>query len=479
MANLLASLLSSSGALSAYDRVLEVTQNNVANASTPGYVRQSLQLYAMPFDSQQGTTGGVRTGEVSSARDEYAEHAVRRQLAGQGEYDQRVATLTALESEFDISGNKGIPAALNRLYQSFSSWAQNPNGTVARQDVLDGAAEVARSFQDNAAGVQGLMRDTEKQLRQAADRVNELAGQLRGYNLEARQGAKDDPGLDARVHTALEEMSQYVKFDALRETDGSVSVLIDGSVPLLVGDKLYPATVKLVQPDTPPPTYPQGPAAAAIVSADGIDITAKITTGKLGALLDVHNRVLAGLVGDAYQPGELNRLAKAFADRVNALLTSGYIADGPPPQQGEPLFTYNESSDTAVAQSLQVTPGMSTADLAAIDPGPPSVSNGAALHLSNLAAPQDDGDRIDSFSFSEYYGVLAGRVGRELSDAQTGQEVQQSLVAQAKDLRSQSSGVSLDEEATILIQFQRGYQANAQLIKILDQLTEEAINLMR
>ena len=70
-------------------------------------------------------------------------------------------------------------------------------------------------------------------------------------------------------------------------------------------------------------------------------------------------------------------------------------------------------------------------------------------------------------------------MGRDLSDAETNQSVGQSLVAQAKDLRQQSSGVSLDEEATILIQFQRGYQANAKVITTVDDLSQETINLKR
>jgi len=121
MPNMLASLLSSSDALQAYDRVLEVTQNNVANASTPGYAKQVQSLYAMSFDPERGTTGGVRDSEVQSARDEYADQAVRRQATALGDADQRVNSLTAIQSQFDISGNTGIPNALNQLFQSFSA----------------------------------------------------------------------------------------------------------------------------------------------------------------------------------------------------------------------------------------------------------------------------------------------------------------------------------------------------------------------
>ena len=43
---------------------------------------------------------------------------------------------------------------------------------------------------------------------------------------------------------------------------------------------------------------------------------------------------------------------------------------------------------------------------------------------------------------------------------------------------SRSPGVSLDEEATILIQFQQAYEANSKLISVLDQLSEDAVNML-
>ena len=146
MSNLLATLGSSAGALQAYDEVLQVTQNNVANASTPGYAKQRMTLRAMPFDLSVGATGGVHSGEVQSARDQYAEQSVRRQNTLLGNAQQNVTSLTSLQSLFDVSGKSGIPNALNNLFQSFSAWAQSPTDTVARQTVMERAAGLAKTW---------------------------------------------------------------------------------------------------------------------------------------------------------------------------------------------------------------------------------------------------------------------------------------------------------------------------------------------
>jgi len=479
MANLLASLISSAGTLEAYGRVLETAQNNVANASTPGYAKQRTELYALPFDPQGGATGGVRAGKMESSRNEYAETAVRQQNTAMSYQQQLVDSLTPLQNQFDISGNQGIPAALNSLFQSFSAWATTPNNTATRQTVLDRAQQVAAAFQQSATALGYQATNAEQQVRQTVDEVNHLVGQLAHYNHIALQGNKDDAGLSAQMHATLEQLSQYVDVTATFQDDGSVTVLMNGETPLLLEDKQYQISAGLTQPQDPPPNYPNGPAAMQILGSDGTDITSKSTGGQLGALLQMRNQVLPSFIGNAYQQGDLNTMAQQFADRVNQILTSGNISDGPPAVTGVPLFTYDATNGTAVARSLAVDPTVTTDQLATISPGPPYVSNGVPLALSQLATPLQDADKISGISYNEYYGRLAGRVGGQLNDATDGQQVQQSLLAQAQDLRQQYSGVSLDEEATILLQFQQAYQANSRFITVLDQLTQATIDILQ
>ncbi|MCX6627498.1 MAG: hypothetical protein NTW28_07710, partial [Candidatus Solibacter sp.] len=195
--------------------------------------------------------------------------------------------------------------------------------------------------------------------------------------------------------------------------------------------------------------------------------------------LKLRNQILPSLIGDAYQAGDLNVMARQFADRVNQLLTSGNITDGPPAQPGVPLFTYDTNNATNTAFTLSVDPSFTPDQLAAISPGPPTVSNGVPLALSALATPVLDADKVSGLSYTQFYGQLAARVGSALSDAKNNQDARQSLVAQAKGLRQQYQGVSLDEEATTLIQFQRAYQATSKFLSVLDQLTETTINLLR
>src|SRR5215469_14598908 len=105
MANVLAGLGVAASALDAFTQALQVTQTNVANASTPGYARQTQTLVPLPSDIAAGDVGGVKAGIVISSRDEYAEQAVRNQSMLLGASSQDVSSLTDLQNTFDISGD--------------------------------------------------------------------------------------------------------------------------------------------------------------------------------------------------------------------------------------------------------------------------------------------------------------------------------------------------------------------------------------
>jgi len=74
--------------------------------------------------------------------------------------------------------------------------------------------------------------------------------------------------------------------------------------------------------------------------------------------------------------------------------------------------------------------------------------------------------------------AILGRWLPLVRDATAGETVTTQSVAQAKALRDQVSGVSLDEEAVRVMELQRGYQAITKMISVIDGLTETIINMI-
>lgn len=481
MPSIMSALSKTSDALNVYSQALQVLQNNVANVATPAYARQSQELISMSFDGARGAMGGVRAGPLRSARNAYAEQSVREQTVQLGQDNQDVQSLSALQSNFDVTGKSGLAQALNTLFQAFSAWGQTPSDSTSRQAVLDGAGGVAQAFQQSAIGFERLTSDTEQQLGRTVAQVNQLAARLALSNERIQKGGHNDAGMDAQIHADLEELSAYVSIVAMPQDDGTTTVLMNGQTPLVIGARTYDIFYSLQESQDPAAPYPHAPPSAHIQAYDGVDVTAATTTGQLGSLLKMRNQLLPSYTGDAFQAGELNTMAKAFADRVNSVLAAGTLADGTTP--GVALFVYGSAddpaNDTNVARTLALNPAITKEQLAANVPGPPALSNGIPLALARLANPTDDANKVNGQSFAAFYGSMAARAGRALSDATNRQMVSQAALAQAQNLRQQASGVDLNEEAIKLVEFQRAYEANSRLITVLDQLTQEIVDILR
>jgi len=241
MGNLLTSLLNTSNALRVYSQALNVTQNNVVNASTAGYAKQTQALEAMPFDVSVGLPGGVAAGPTVSSRDGFAEQAVRDQQTALGLYQQKTDDLTPLETYFSLSNSSGIGPSISGLFQKFSQLSVSPNDTVARQSVLDQANTVAESFRTTAQGLASQGGNLDDATRSTIDSINHLAGVIAGVNAHNRvdpSGAVD-AGVDAQLNSALEQLSQLTNITALQQPDGTVSVYLGGQAPLVVGGHAY------------------------------------------------------------------------------------------------------------------------------------------------------------------------------------------------------------------------------------------------
>lgn len=475
MSNLLASLISSTTALRAFERGLSVTQNNIANANTPGYVKQTMQTSALPFDPALGMSGGVRAGEVRNSRNGYAEEQVRRQTQAAGYADQMVSTLTAVDRAMTISDMRGIPGALGSLFQSFSAWAQDPNSEAARTDVLARAIGVAEAFRQTANEIAGVRQQAEVELQNTVDQVNVLAGRIQEYNQLRTQWQRTDAGVDANLHASLEELAGLANITVLYQEDATVTVLLGGQGLLVSGDTAYQVSLGFGKAAEPQPAYPLGTDSAEILDHDGRDIAGLLTGGRLGGLLQVRNEILPSLLGDGQRLGDLNRLAAGLASEVNSIVAGGWVDDGVSGATG--LFQVDAADPTAAARSLMVDPAANAANLPAIAPGPPSVSNGTVLRLAALSsAPLAS---LDGVSAVQFYGRTAASLGSEVDQARSQNDQHAQLLAQARAMRDEISAVSLNEEAVLLLEYQRAYEATAKMVATLSDLTEEVMNILR
>lgn len=458
-----------------FEKCIGVVQDNVVNASTPGYARQQMALASLPYDPATGRMGGVRTTGLESARSEYAEQAVRREVQDLGYAATRSSALAGVESTFDVTGTSSLGSAISHLFSAFSSWSVSPQDATQRQNVLTAAGQLASSFRQTAADLSENGDRMIAQGRSQVDAINALSARIAALNRSSLDSTQGEAAGGADMHAALEELSELVNYTALTAADGTVSVLLGGQIPLVMGDKSYALSLRTVASGGGT-ALPE----ARVVDAGGQNVSALVTGGKLGGLLSAYNEDLGAILGTATQRGSLNDLAYEMASRINEIFLSGQVDDPEPPATptpGRALFLVNNDSSAAATLTLDATVGVD--DLAAIDPLPVKVANGIATRLAALADPTASADKIGGLSYTDFYGSIASQVGNRVNEAKSAENRQTQLVSQARSMRSDISGVSLDEEAASLLQFQRSYEATSRVVTVINELMDSLINLVQ
>jgi flagellar hook-associated protein 1 len=474
MGSLFSALSSAGQSLQAFEQAIDVVQNNVTNANSPGYAEQVPELISESYQTTNGVVSGGIQEVTQDTRSTYADTAVQQQLSLQGMYQQLQTSLTPLESVFDVSSSSPIPSALNQLFQSFSAWSSQPTNTNYQTGVIDAAQQVAGAFQQAAVQLGQIQTSTANDIQSTVTQINQDAAAVQTYNQQMAQSSQPNAGLSAQLESTLENLSGLANIQVLKGNGGMVTVLLGGQTTLVEGTQ-----VNAIQAVNNTASNNGNPGAAPNISIEdssGNDITSQITSGSLAGLVNVNNNVLPSLIGGGQQVGGLNTLAQGLADAVNNVLEQGSTTDTPPYQAGSPLFTYNAASPSGIAGTLAVSSTITPSQLAAADTGPPFVANGAALTLAGLDSSSPG--PVGGQGFTQYFSSLTSSVGNAVNNANTEVTAQSTLVAQAQSLQQQVSGVSLDEEATRLVQLQNSYDASSKVVTVIDDTLQSLMAMI-
>ena len=205
-----------------------------------------------------------------------------------------------------------------------------------------------------------------------------------------------------------------------------------------------------------------GQAVSEVVFADDGSVVA-IREGQLRGLIDVRDGVVPDMLG------RLDAMAEGLVARVNELHRGGYGLDG---SRGTNFFNpenasaSNISIDTAILENLD--------NIAASADGN-SGDNGLALAIS---AVRNEGVLDEGTQTMEgFYNEMLGDIGARSREAQTMADNNRLFAQQIENRRQSVQGVSLNDEASQLVLFQRAYQAAARAVSIIDDLMEVTINI--
>ncbi|MGE0583064.1 MAG: flagellar hook-associated protein FlgK [Steroidobacteraceae bacterium] len=325
--------------LLAFRRGLDTTGQNIANAATAGYSRQRVELATRPAQAYgNGWIGaGVQVNTVARVYDTFLAAQVRSSASSLGRYDTIATEAGRLDNVLGDS-KTGLAAAFQDLVNAFQEVANDPSSVTSRQALLSQAG----IFTDQLAGYDGRMRgfaaEVNTRLQSGAAEVSALADSLAKLNTQivdayGRTGQPPNDLLDQRDRL-VDQLSSFVDVSVVAQQDGAANVYVGSGQPLVVGST---ATRFTVAADPFDPTRLN----VAIQGVGGpIDVSAQVTGGSLGGLLEYRAQILDP-ARDA-----LGKVAAGVVAVVNGQHTQGITLNG---AMGKPFFTLGSPTVLAAA----------------------------------------------------------------------------------------------------------------------------------
>jgi flagellar hook-associated protein 1 FlgK len=416
--------------LQADQEAINTTGQNIANANTPGYSRQVVSLQAaMPLSvpalssltgmgAQLGT--GVDATTINRIRNQFLDVQYRTQNSATSNSTTQQTTLQQAQTALDEPSANGISAQLTNFWNAWGALANAPTSTAALQSVVDSGTTLTQTINQvdgQLATVQSQASQHEAALTGPSGQLMTDATQIASLNNQISQstanGQTPNDLLDQRDQL-LDDLSSLGNITVTNQSNGMVQVNFgDAAQPLINGTTV---------------NWPQ-----TITSATG---------GTVGALISESSPT--GQI--AQYMGMLNGVANQLITSVNGLTTSS------------PFFSGSNASNIAVAAT--------TSTIQTGSAGAGAGANDVAQAVAALA-----GGPVD-----QSYDAFVAHVGSDVSATSSTQQTASNLLGAINGQRQSVSGVSLDEEMTNLITFQRGYQASARIMTTIDSTLDTLIN---
>ncbi len=434
---------------------MDVTGHNIANSGTAGYTRQRVDLAATdPLHTSYGYLGtGVTATHIGRIREQFIDAQVRTASDALGSASTKQTILSQVEATLNEPSDSGLSSALSGFFNAFNDLSLHPEDTSYRTAVLQKAGLLTQSFHQLTTNIQQLQGDLWDNASSKVTEINQLTRDISALDKQIVSASADgdDPSdLKDQRDLKLDRLSQLAKITVSEDKGGSMLVSIGGTmVSSRAGSVDLSASIVNGQ---------------ITVTAGDANTPISTLSGELGGVVETYNKTIPGYLS------ALDRLAGTLMQQVNAVHASGYGL-GNPPSTGINFFTGTTASDIAVNPSVASDPSL----IAASQDGRAG-SNGTARSIAALSdAPVFDGGTT---SIPKFYANLVSTIGSDINAASTTQQTQELVVNQLKTQRDSVSGVSVDEEMTNLIQYQRAFDASARVVTAVDQMMQTIIQMV-
>jgi flagellar hook-associated protein 1 FlgK len=441
-------------ALLAQQQAMDAVSHNVANVNTPGYSRQRVLLAPAPPAGSSGVGGGVQMLGVQRIRDLFVDFQLRSESQAAGEFAARAESLRMAELAFGEPGEGGLSAVMDAFFNSWRDLANTPEQSAARSAVVQAGETLAFAANRLNRSLNDIRENANIQVESAVREVNNLAqtvAALNGKIVSVRATGDPASDLSDERDLALDRLAELVDMRFIEMDDGRVDVFLGGRALV---NATTAATIDAVR----------NPGNLNFFelqwSSDGSAVP--VNSGRIGGLIDQRDVDLPARLAD------LDTLVGQIITDVNAVHAAGFALDGV--TTGQAFFTGTDAATIGVDAAVRGNLGL----LAAATLGSAVGDGSNALAIADLqAATNLTGN---SETYGAFYNGIVTRLGVSVRDVEGLARSQRLTIQHLNQMKLSTSGVNLDEEMVNLVQFQRGYEAAARLIRAIDEMLDTLIN---
>ncbi len=434
---------------------INVTSHNIANASTEGYSRQRVSFTPTPaLWERYGYLGtGVEAESIGRLRDGYLDGQIRYSNGANSAATTQQGILSQVEASFNEPSDAGLSSMLTQFFNSWQTLSTHPEDSSSRNGVIQQGTLLAQSFQRLHSELSQTHDSLNDDIGTKVANINQLTSEIGDLNsqiINAASAGGDPSDLEDQRDLKLDALSKLANITVSMDTGGAALVSIGG---MTLTSRSGSVAIS---------AQPTGGVMQIVTAKDNIQLN--VTGGELGGDLIQYNTTLPGYLN------QLDQLAGALITRVNTLHSAGY-GIGTPPSTGVNFFSGTGAGDIGVDAAVAADP-----NLVAASKDGTSGDNSVALSIVNAA-----NDKIlngNSLTLSQFYSGLASSVGSDINSVQSTANSQQLVLTQLENQRTSVSGVSLDEEMTNLIQYQRAYDAAARLVNTANEMMQTVITMV-
>jgi flagellar hook-associated protein 1 FlgK len=445
-------------ALLANNLTLQTISHNVANVNTPGYTREETVLQtAMPNASSAGLIGnGVKVSEIRRFVDKYLNDTIMKKNTDLQFQTTSAQYLQQMESILN-EDNAQLAQRLTVFFNAWQDLSIDPTSVPSRVALEAQGENLARSIRSVYSDLRVLQRQINSMVGQTVDDVNRITTVLAELNGRIGEAGKDGQAndyLDQRTEL-LKQLSGALGIVSFEDDNGGITVLTSDGRSLVDGNNHW--NLQVSDPDATGLFRINWEDSKGNLS----DITSNMKTGTLGSLLQERDVNAQGFVD------QLNALAQTIITEVNQIHETGYSLNQTTGIAFFKPLTQNYAADIAVSDDVKndVNNISSTSSL-----GRPT-DNDIALGIVGLGDARllfTVNGRIMQTTPVDLVTSMLSSIGELTANAQDLVTYQTNTMSTLTKQQQSVSGVSLDEELTNLMQYQRAYQASAKLISIAD-----------